>query len=285
MRHIVLAMLIAVVAAMDLAPTTALAWDAEAHRIIAQLAYERLDPGAKAAVSTLIAHSSDQATPECPVNSFEDASVWPDCVRRERRRFGYLSPMHYQDFPICGPVSKAESCPDGACVVDEIRRALATLKDRNRRAADRVQALEEVTHFVGDLHQPLHASDNHDRGGNSVRVIVNGHRSNLHHVWDTDVVEHAVGRSEAQAVAELQLLVEHNAAAWSRGGIETWLEESHQVAVSYVYGRLHQRPTCGSPAPDQVISSAYLDGAAPIVRQQLARAAVRLALVLNRVLG
>ena len=59
--------------------------------------------------------------------------------------------------------------------------------------------MEEVAHFVGDMHQPLHAADNNDRGGNSSHVMVQGHASNLHHVWDTEVLENAVGGDETAA--------------------------------------------------------------------------------------
>ncbi len=69
------------------------------------------------------------------------------------------------------------------------------------------------------------------------------------------------------------------------GDLDDWLAETHQVAVAYVYAKLAQPPACGQPAPDQTISKAYLDGADPIVREQLARAAVRLARVLNEALS
>jgi len=258
------------------APARALAWDSEGHRIIAHLAYERLTPVVRAAVDALISHASEEGTPSCPVGSLEDASTWPDCIRPLHDRFSYLAVMHYEDVPLCGAAPKTSYCPDGKCVTDETRRAIAILKDRHRSTVERLQALEEVAHFIGDIHQPLHAADNNDRGGNEVRVEVEGHESNLHHVWDTEVLENAVGTDETIAA---------KASTWRAGEVDSWLAESHHIAVTYVYPRLAQPPKCGAPAPAQTISQAYLDDAAPIVRVQLARAAVRLARVLNEALS
>ena len=266
--------------AVAVAPLHAQAWGPEGHRVIAALAYERLTPKAKRAVDGLIAQSAAQDTPTCAVRSLEDASIWPDCVR-PLPTFHYLSVMHYEDIPICGPAVKAAYCPDGRCITDETRRALAVLKDTHLLPAERIQALEEVAHFVGDMHQPLHAADNNDRGGNEVHVEVNGHESNLHHVWDDEVLVAAVGTSETGAEDALRPLIRANAATWSKGDLDQWLLETHRLAVAYVYPRLSKPPTCGQPAPSQAISQAYLDAAGPMVRAQLAKAAVRLAASLN----
>ena len=268
---------------LSLSPASALAWDAEGHRIIAHLAYERLTPKAKAAVAELVSHSAEQDTPTCPVASLDDASTWPDCVR-PLPRFAYLAVMHYEDMPLCGIAPKETYCPDGKCITDETKRAIAILRDHHRSPVERLQALEEVAHFIGDMHQPLHAADNADRGGNEVKVEVEGHASNLHHVWDTEILENAFGTSEATAEAALRPLVAADAARWSSGDVDSWLAETHRLAVTYVYSKLSSPPACGQPTPTQSISQAYLDEAAPLVRMQLARAAVRLSVVLNRAL-
>lgn len=270
----------ATLAAVTALPLPALAWGSEGHHIVAALAYERLTPKARQAVDDLITASALQDTPSCPVHSIEDVSMWPDCVR-PLPRFQYLAVRHYEDVPICGIAPKASYCPDGQCVTDEIRKAIAILKDRERSKAERLQALEEVVHFIGDLHQPLHAADNHDRGGSEDGVEVGNYHTHLHHVWDTEIVVAAVGSSETAAEAELRPLVQANAASWSKGDVDQWLGEAHRIAVRYVYPRLTTPPACGALAQDQAITTSYLDDAAPIVRVQLARAAVRLARVLN----
>ena len=273
-----------VIALAILAPSAARAWDAEGHRIIAHLAYERLTPKAKAEIATLIGHSAEQATPRCPVVSIEDASTWPDCVRPDSR-WSYLARDHFEDVPLCGTKPLEAYCPDGQCIVPETRRAIAVLKDSGQPTVQRLQALEEVVHFIGDMHQPLHAADNNDRGGNDVPAMVGAHWTNLHHVWDTEALEYAVGPDETNAEAALRPLIARNAVAWSSGDLDAWLAQTHRIAVTYVYAHLQRAASCGEPAPSQTITEDYLDGAAPIVRQQLGRAAVRLARVLNEALG
>jgi hypothetical protein len=220
------------------------------------------------------------------VATFEDAATWPDCVRPLRDgRFGYLAVDHYEDVPLCGVALKATYCPDGRCITDEARLAMGVLKDRRRSATERLQALEEVAHFIGDIHQPLHAADNGDHGGNLVRVRENGDlRTNLHHLWDDTVVEYAVGTDEASAEAALRPSIAAHAKEWSAGDVDGWLMESHQIAVHYVYAKLAHPPACGQVAEPQEIGREYLEGAKPIVRAQLAKAGVRLALVLNQAL-
>ena len=264
--------------------TSALAWGSEGHRIVATLAYERLTPRAKATVDWLLTQSAEQNTPACPVATLMDAATWPDCVRPLHQRYDYLAVMHYEDVPLCGRAARASYCPNGKCITDETRRAVAILRDARRPGVARLQALEEIAHFVGDMHQPLHAADNADRGGNSVHIDVGGRQTNLHHIWDVEVLENAVGIDEAAAVAALRPLVGSRGAEWSRGDPDTWLAESHRVAVRYVYPKLAQPAQCGQPTANQPVSQDYLDGAAPIVRQQLGKAAARLARVLNDVL-
>ena len=263
----------------------AFAWGAEGHRIIAHLAFERLTPKAKAAVKVLVAQSVAQGTPSCPVADLDDAATWPDCVRRLHGRFNYLGPMHFEDVPLCGTVPKATYCPDAKCITDETQKAIGILRDHGAPALQRLQALEEVSHFVGDIHQPLHAADNGDRGGNEVHVLIGRRHTNLHHIWDDEVLENAVGRSETEAENLVRPVILKNAFRWVAGTPDTWLAETHRLASDYVYPKLASPPACGRPAPDQTITQNYLDGAVPLVRIQLARAAVRLAEVLNRSLN
>jgi hypothetical protein len=262
-------------------PSVANAWSRQAHRVIAHLAYEQLTPKAKAAVAAIIAQSPAQGTPTCPVASIDDASTWPDCVRAFHR-FDYLAADDYEGVPLCGAALKIRYCPGDQCLVDQTRRAEAALMDRAQPPLSRLQALEEVAQFVGDLHDPLYTANNHDHRGGDDRVIIEGHASTLRQVWETAVVGQAVGRSEPAAEAMLRPSVAANAKGpWRDGEPLDWLMESHRLAVNYVYGKLAIPPVCGAPAVSQTLSQGYLKGAEPIVREQLVKAAVRLASVLN----
>ena len=142
-------------------------------------------------------------------------------------------------------------------------------------------ALEFLLHFVGDLHQPLHASDDHDQGGNRKFATAPGIRSNtLHHDWDTEFVNR-IGPNEA-TIAQ-QLIANITAAQrsqWQRGTAADWAMESFDVAKDHSYGLL---PAASQPNHYQ-LSAAYVTDAIAVTREQLSKAGVRLAFVLNQAL-
>ena len=103
-------------------------------------------------------------------------------------------------------------------------------------------ALKYVLHFVGDIHQPLHASDNQDRGGNCVPVSLGGQRtSNLHSFWDTIVLA-PLGDNPVAIAKTLEAdITPKEAKAWSAGPAAAWAEDSYAIAKADAY-------TIGSPS-------------------------------------
>lgn len=269
------------------APGSAHAWGEDGHRLIARLAYERLSPSVRAEIDRLIAADAADPSPGCPITSVESLSTWSDCVRGIRA-YANQSPWHYDNIPICN--ARAFSCADGNCATAAIARAERTL--RNRRADDqaRVRALARLVHIVGDIHQPLHAADNGDRGGNSDRVefraaLPDGldRPSNLHSAWDTALVATSLPADNATARAEVAALVDANRRQWARGGAADWARQSNRIAAAFIYARWPERLACGTAARAPiVIDDVYVADARPVVRQQLARAVARLTLVLER---
>ena len=266
-------------------PAPALAWVNEGHEIVARLAYERLTPKARAEFDRLLTAAPAQQTPACPATTPEEVGVWADCVRPMKERFDGLAPLHYEHRALCEAPDPTLTCPDGRCVTGEVPRAEQMLKDRTRPAPERLQALEELVHFIADLHQPLHTADRVDDGGWFVAVEGPGLSKNLHLVWDDDVVRAALGPDPARAEARLRGLMRARAKAWSGGEVDNWVGESFRLAKGYAYARLPDPPACGKLAGRQRLPASYLKDAAPIVRAQLAKAALRLAKVLNRDLG
>ena len=175
---------IATIAAAVLMPSPAWAWGNEGHEVVALIAASELSPVAKAKVEQLL--GGDAA------NSMADVSTWADKIRRDRPETG---PWHYVDIEITyAGYDASRDCPNDACVVAQVQKDAIIVGDRTLTQPVRAEALRFLIHFVGDLHHPLHATDNHDRGGNEVRVVLSGKRKNLHAVWDTDVVEAATGK-------------------------------------------------------------------------------------------
>lgn len=263
------------------------AWGERGHALIADVAYARLTPTARRAVDALLAEDFS-ASAGCPIRSFQDAALWSDCVR-QISSYRNQSPWHYDNIPLCGAADYDAYCANGNCATAAIGRAIRTLSDTSAPARDRQRALARIVHFIGDIHQPLHAANNGDRGGNDVRVAprwpgANGARS-LHAVWDSALVDYALGPDQQRAEAQVSALAIQHAGDWRLGNARSWAAESHQIAADVTYGALPTPMTCNA-APEATITldPRYAERASPFVRTQLARASVRLAEVLNAAL-
>jgi len=142
-------------------------------------------------------------------------------------------------------------------------------------------ALKFLLHFVGDLHQPLHASDDHDRGGNDKKVAATWIKAgNLHHYWDTEFV--ALLETDAKSIASdlIGHISRDQQKQWQRGSPSDWAKDSFLVAKADAYGLLSEPSSGGSYGP----SEKYVKTATADVALQLSKAGVRLAFVLNNAL-
>jgi hypothetical protein len=277
--RLILAVLLAAV------PAPALAWGEYAHRLIGSIAKAELTPAARAEVQRILAKGAAVDTPGCPLATIEDASVWPDCVRGLGDRFAFSAPWHYQNIDICVPFDIDAKCPDDNCVTAQIPRQLAIAADRKASPAARAQALAFVVHFVGDLHQPLHIGDKNDRGGNDVLAAF-GYKSpdrmNLHRIWDSDLAERAL--TEPPKVTPRISAARRRAHA--QGDVADWARESWELSRGIAYPALRDYPdTCPAKSMQRaVVDAPYVAAATPIVKTQVERAGVRLAMLLNAAL-
>jgi hypothetical protein len=162
-------------------------------------------------------------------------------------------------------------------------------ESRNRKQF----AVFVLAHLMGDIHQPLHAADNDDRGGNQIKVsLPDGRKMNLHALWDTPLVERLFGGQNELTVAR-SLVQKYAARAteWQAGKIDlakiqAWISESNQLAKTVAYGKLPGF-TCGADMEQTriALSEDYLCQTGAVVEEQLAKAGYRLAAALNRAFG
>jgi hypothetical protein len=205
------------------------------------------------------------------------ASTWADEIRRERP---HTARWHYVDIPLgsSGYVASRD-CRHGNCVVAQIERDTRRIADPELTGAVRARALRFLIHFVADEHQPLHAANDHDAGGNEVHVILNGRHTNLHAVWD-DAVVRALGRNPARVAMRLEARITASARArWQKGNPVDWANGSFAIASRDIYPLLHGRSYHYAPL---ILPRNYARRYAPIAARQLEKAGVRLALLLNR---
>jgi S1/P1 Nuclease len=269
----------------------ALAWGDLGHEVTALIAYRHLSPTARAALDALLASDTDTLT----AGDFASRATWADKYRNAHRE---TAAWHFVDIEIDRPDLKdacfgfptlqggqsASQGPAQDCVVNKIDEFAAELKNPSTPAAERLLALKFLIHFMGDLHQPLHAADHHDRGGNCIGLSPpQGAQNNLHAYWDVNVVK-ALGQSAAQIAEQLDArLSAADITAWTRGTPQSWAMDTFEVGRHDAYA-LPSMPTCQSGG-SVALPPAYMAQAEKDAATQLLKAAVRLAAVLNDALG
>jgi hypothetical protein len=241
-------------------------WGPEGHALVSRIALTELTPAAKARIAGILG----------PGRTLVSVSSWADEVRRARPE---SANWHFVDIPITAKrFNRERDCARGDCVVGKIEDLRRKLQDPALSPDQRREALMFLIHFVGDMHEPLHCADDDDRGGNTVRVVFFGRQTNLHSVWDSGLL----GRlpPEDQLFTELSADSARNAGKWRKGDPVKWSEECHKVARKAVYGFLPKAPE-GAPVP---LGPEYEKNADPVLKEQLAKAGTRLAVVLNSTL-
>lgn len=248
-----------------LTPLKAQAWGVEGHEVVALMALTDLSPVARAQVTRLLGSGAMLA----------HEANWADEIRDARPQTGS---WHYVDIPLQATGYDAlRDCARRACVVAQIADQRRILADRKRSDRTRADALRFLIHLAGDVHQPLHAANNNDKGGNRVRARLGRQWFNLHRVWDAEVVE-ALGFDAARVAATLRgSVTPAERKAWQSGTPVQWANEAHGIARDRIYPPLQGRREVRLPRD-------YAARMAPITRTQLSKAGVRLAWLLNSAL-
>jgi nuclease S1 len=280
---------IGVAAGLLLAAQAAFAWGPQGHRTIGAIADRLLTPEAHAAVLEILADDRDKFGNPSGRTTLESVSEWSDEIRGTPAE---RSTWHYDDVPVCGSEAKARYCPAAQCNTGQLARLIGVLRDAHTPPRERDEALKWVVHLLGDIHQPLHAADNGDHGGNLVPVALEGVRTrgreNLHRAWDNDLVQLALqARNHQQPPRDIDALAAEAAnleREVGQGTPDSWARESNNLArnVAYHYPGF----ACNSfPSGIVVLDAAYLDAAELVVRERLLLAGARLANVLNAALA
>ena len=280
MRRFRFLLLIFLLTLLAAGPT--LAWGQLGHRMVGELAQRHISPAAKAEVAMLLAGEADP--------TLGGVAMWADQLRdTDPDRFKATSRWHYINAQGggCG-LDMARDCADGGCVVSAINTQLAILADRTQPLQARRDALKFVVHFVGDVHQPMHAGNRTDRGGNNFQVslrtplepeayarknYVDGVMgTNLHSIWDYYIL---AGRGLGLAAYSDRL----DALPWppmpeaSLSPPLAWAGESCRlIDARNLYPQQH------------TMDHAYLDAMRPLAEQRVRQAAWRLATLLNATL-
>jgi hypothetical protein len=274
------------------APYQAFAWGDDGHKTIALIAERYLEPALRTKIGAMLDADPDSLTP----HDLASEATWADKYRDSNNRrdhYEQTQNWHFIDLEINDPDIKAacfgraalaagalaSNGQPRACIVDKINQFLDELRNPKTDFEERLFALKFLLHFVGDLHQPLHAADNHDHGGNGVKVWSGSKALSLHHLWDVEFVRALAGKPGVLAHVLLMQIAPAQAASWRAGAPEDWAWETFAIAQEDVYG---DPPLSAGEA--QQLDGAYVKRAKADVALQLSRAGVRLAYLLNQAL-
>ena len=245
------------------------AWGGDGHRIVCGIAWQHLNQGGRTLATRLLGSNEERI--------FVDACVWADSVREHRpETYNY----HFINIPAgaSGMKMDRDCAAPKRCAPWAIVHFGRILADTRRDAHARTEALKYVLHFVGDLHQPLHAGRPGDRGGNEVLVDFFGdigdmeRRNNLHSVWDSQMLRRA-GMQWPEASNRLyNQIAQDEARSWETLNVREWANESFRLDEQFVYGKL---PRNGR------IRNDYFKPGLGIAEVQLLKGGVRLAHLIN----
>ena len=254
------ALVVAFAATLSCMPS-ALAWGPRGHRIVARLAEAQLTPRAWAEAQKLLALRG--------ARHLSDVAAWADDLRdtdpvlfQRTKRLHYVN-FHSRDCHYVPP----RDCPDGECAVAAIEKYSAILANRSNSLAARAEALAFLVHFVGDIHQPLHAGYRDDAGGNDFQVRWRGRGSNLHRIWDSTMLD----STHLSAAQYARKLATERTPVVASGTPAEWAEESCRI----------DRDEDVYPS-SRFIDDAYVQRELPIAERRLRQAGARLAALLNR---
>jgi hypothetical protein len=259
-------------------------WGKVGHETVAYIAEQNLSQAVKDKIKPLLAGET-----------LVDISTWPDEYKKDHRE---TAPWHYLDLPVRQDVTannishyySSQSRHGTDNIVSQIKENINKLKNQTTSFQEKQIALKYLVHFVGDMHQPLHMADDNDKRGNDKRVIYFGPTSHknkgrlttLHPLWN-NLIEikpdkedpSELGKSLANKISKSEKLT------WDSGTVEDWAIESYSIAKNVIYRGFSTGPTTDAVSlPDD-----YYFKMRPICEEQLEKAGVRLAFILDEIFG
>ncbi len=245
-------------------------WGFPGHRVVCEIAWQEMTPNAKSRVAALTREFGDFST-------FAESCVWADS-----RAAKNTHNSHWVNTSAGAEAITMADCPDD-CVLRHLAAELSLLDDASNSDSVRARALMFIGHFVGDIHQPLHAGYASDRGGNGHRIRGVSRGGDLHYVWDSYLIRDLVQdwRQYGQDLyADINPI---DRTVWIDDGntledrLLVWANESFRIVEDYVYD--------GLIGPnDSELGPTYVQANLPTVERQLKKAGLRLARLLNEAL-
>ena len=244
-------------------PFTSMAWGLLGHRIIGQIADSYLSRDARKAIRQILGNESVAM-----------GSNWADYIKSDPN-YNYLSSWHYINIPPGKTREQVDAllATDSTSIYARIHFLSNELKNKNLPHDKQVMYLRLLIHFVEDLHQPLHVGRPDDQGGNKVKVTWMSTPTNLHSLWDSQLINFQQ-LSYTEYAAALNFTTKTQRREWNKESIADWLWNSYQLAET-IYGDIKE--------PEQKLSYDYNFKYIEILNGQLLKGGVHLAALLNEI--
>jgi hypothetical protein len=246
-------------------PLQSMSWGTEGHRVAGQIAESYLTPKARKAIREILGYET-----------IAIASTWADFIKSDPA-YSYLSSWHYIDFDRAYTYPEMQEYLNHDTNVDaytKLQFLISELKKKELSKENKALYLKMLIHIAEDVHQPMHAAHADDKGGNDFKVNWFSSPTNLHSVWDSQLIDF-----QQLSYTEYTAMINHTTAGqraeWQKAPISQWLFESNQIAEK-LYTEIK---------PGDTLNYKYNFTHIDIVNQQLLKAGVRLAGVLNAIFG
>lgn len=191
-------------------------WSRTGHRVIGDIAQQHLTAKARKAINKILKGQS-----------LASVSNFADEIKADRS-FSKFSPWHFVNYPPDKKYNEVAPSEDGDLMIG-IKTCIDVVKDGNSSEADKAFYLKILIHLVGDLHQPMHVGRLEDKGGNDIQLQWFGKGTNLHRLWDTNMIDDH-GMSYTELSSSLPKLSKQQILAVQKGNMYDWMEESRNIA-------------------------------------------------------
>lgn len=236
-------------------------WGSTGHRTIGVIAEKHLTKKAKKQIEKLLQGES-----------LAFVSTFGDDIKSDSRYKKFYT-WHFVNFPFNTKYEDSDKNPNGD-IVNGINKCIAILKDKNTSQEDQVFYLKFLVHLIGDLHQPLHVGRAEDKGGNDIQVRWHNKGTNLHRVWDSNMIT-SWNMSYTELANNARNLNKQQIENIKKGTVLDWTYESQKLAIK-VYN---------SAKIGEKLGYRYSYDHFKTVRSQLQKSGIRLAKVLNDIYG
>lgn len=247
-------------------PSQSFAWGILGHRIVGEIANSYLTSKASKEIKKILGNES-----------IAIASNWADFIKSDSS-YKYLNEWHYADFDKGLNAEQMYSALPKDTAVDAFTRLnflITQLKNKSLPQNEKLLYLRMLIHIVGDIHQPFHVSGNGDRGGNDIKVTWFGQPSNIHRVWDEQLIE-GQELSYTEYVKAINFTTKQQQNEWQKSPLTSWFYESYKISED-----LHAE----LKSPDLKLGYQYNFLHIYTVNEQLLKGGVRLAGLLNEIFG